>query len=207
MHSGKMKAVGAAAVLLAALAGCGDSNEEASSAAGASASPIAASTAAPTASPAASATSQAEAGDCLVGEWKIPAKQLTGFYEAVMKHQGAPASPTGTGELSFTDEGRYRFAVEMAVSVEGVKMEIVGDVDGAYRSDGSTITTSKDKIDAKATADMGGQKMSMNQAAADLFPSSPLAKAPYTCTDGVPTIELDYTGTGAKRFPVTLQKK
>ena len=124
-----------------------------------------------------------------------------------MKHQGAPASPTGAGELSFTADGRYRYAVEMAVAVEGVKMEITGDIGGAYRSDGSTITTSKDKIDAKATADMGGQKMSMNQAAADLFPSSPLAKAPYTCADGVPTIELDYTGTGAKRLPVTLEKK
>ena len=206
MHKRPLRLIGTTLLALTtavSAAACGGETAD-PQAAPASVSAAPATTAAPAATPSPSAT---EAEDCLVGTWTVPPKDLARFYKVVTTHHGQPLDAAGAAELRFTEKNRYEYTVDLQGEAEGMTVTMAAVISGEYRTDGSTITTKKDKSQVKATGDVGGQKIDASGPARELFASSPIASVPYTCAGGVPTIEFSPTGKAADRMSIALQEK
>ncbi|MGI9824319.1 hypothetical protein [Agromyces sp. Marseille-Q5079] len=204
-------------VALAALtlAGCSGSPDDASASDAASAGPT--STADATASaPAtdeagddAGDDAEAEASNCLVGDWVLADDQMQKYYDQVntdLAEYAIVYDPSGTSGLSFAEDGTYAYtpSLSLTVDIAGLPAEATlgGTLSGEYAVDGETVRTSNDTNDLSMDVTVDGEAMD-GTAVTEQILASPIMSAPYDCSGETPVIHFS---TGASSVPLTLSR-
>lgn len=141
---------------------------------------------------AASATSNASAGNCLVGAWQQSTKDAKAFESDATTTYSTPKGrivytfkPTGNFDVLFDE-----VSVVQTAGGESHAIAINGSIGGTYTLNGSTFTTATTKTNTAVTID-GAPNAPANDAFASAFEQGDKNSQGFSCSSGTLTIKDD----------------
>lgn len=167
-------------------------------------------TAAPSPTPSAtptdtpSPTTPPAAAGCVVGNWLMDQAALEAFYSDVnsaMAGQGASFSPQGTAALTLGEDGTFRWAptVTLSVAASGptIIVNVSGAIDGTYTASDTRITTANQSTAGlQIAASIDGTPVDAGSVT-DMLATAPLNDASYTCSGDTLSLTSTVNGTSA----------
>jgi hypothetical protein len=156
-----------------------------------------------------SLAAEADAGQCLVGDWVVTEEQMDAFYSGLMGTLEAPLTidTVGSAPLSFAADGTYEWApgFTLAVEVAGATGtgEVGGTITGNWTATEGVVTTSSDLNALVVSITVNGVVFDGDDLANGLLNSTPINGVTYSCDGPAPVLDFK-TADPSVTVPVTL---